>query len=79
MMGDRTFGVRSLYAQRIAGPAVDGSTACAMQQAGCSGVSHNSLLSQCETLLPALYTRVVIPIAVWHAVQDPDTLPTVRV
>jgi predicted nucleic acid-binding protein len=36
------------------------------------------LLIQCETLLPALYTRVVIPSAVWHELQDPDTPSTVR-
>ena len=39
---------------------------------------HDLLLIQCETLLPPLYTRVVIPTAVWHALQDLDTPPTVR-
>jgi len=36
------------------------------------------LLIQCETLLPVLYTRVVIPAAVWHELQDPDTPPVVQ-
>ena len=36
------------------------------------------VLIQCEVLLPVLYTRVVIPAAVWHELQDPDTPPVVQ-
>jgi predicted nucleic acid-binding protein len=36
------------------------------------------VLIACETLLSALYTRVMIPPAVWHELQDPDTPPEVR-
>ena len=36
------------------------------------------LLIQCETVLPVLYARVVIPLAVWHELQDPDTPALVR-
>ena len=36
------------------------------------------VLIQCETLLSALYTRVVIPPAVWHELQDSSLPPEVR-